>query len=110
MDRVSLLQSFGSFFSIALPYHQPDPEIEAKVLELENVGIVCAKISPGQTGQIEYRGSWWSAVCLNDLVLLPKTRVKVIDRVNLILVVEPIAIAQARAARPKKRFERDRTA
>ncbi len=98
-----LLQSFRLFFSIA--YHEPDPTIAAEVRELENSAIVCDKLQPGQIGQVDCQGRFWSAVCLDDLVLLPGARVRVIDRVNLILVVEPISASQANVLHSKHRFE-----
>jgi membrane protein implicated in regulation of membrane protease activity len=66
---------------------------------------VCEKLRPEQFGQVEFRGTWWTALCLDNVVLLPGTRVRVIDRVELILVVEPLATPQVRTLRPKKRGE-----
>ncbi|MGG6268297.1 NfeD family protein [Leptolyngbya sp. AN03gr2] len=101
----SLLQSFRSFFSVADPYHEPDPEIAKQVFDLYEIAVVCYRISPRNVGQVEYQGRHWSAVCLEDLVLLPGTQVKVIDRVELNLVVRPLMISQARSL-PKKRLNR----
>jgi membrane protein implicated in regulation of membrane protease activity len=103
---MTLLQSFRSFFSIADPYHEPDPETAIKVFDLHEIAVVCYKLRPQQFGQVEYRGRYWSATCLGDLVLLPGTHVKVVDRVELILVVEPIAAVQSRVGLPKKRIEK----
>ncbi|GAP99230.1 NfeD family protein [Leptolyngbya sp. NIES-2104] len=102
---MSLLQSFRSFFSIADPYYEPDPETALMVFDLQEIAVVCHKLRPRQFGQVEYRGRYWSATCLEDLVLLPGTRVKVVDRVELILVVTPIAAVQSRAVLSKKRIE-----
>lgn len=97
--------------SIANPYHESNPENVEKIFELEHTAEVCYKLCPGQIGQVEYSGHFWSARCFDDLILLPGARVKVVDRVDLILVVEPIAVSQSRALRPEKPFEQtDRTA
>lgn len=98
-----LLQSFRSFFSVADPYYEPDPEIAKQVFDLNEIAVVCYKIRPRNVGQVEYRGRPWSAVCLEDLVLLPGTQVRVIDRVELKLVVRPLVVSQSRAL-PKKRL------
>lgn len=105
MKCVSGLQFWKSFFSIADAYHQPDFEIAEKVHELGQIAQVCEKLRPGQLGQVEFRGSWWTALCLDNVVLLPGASVRVVDRVELILVVEPLATPQVRALRPKKRGE-----
>lgn len=99
----SLLHSVRSFFSVADPYHEPDPEIAKQVFDLDEIAVVCYLIRPRNVGQVIYRGRPWSAVCLEDLVLLPETQVRVIDRVELKLVVRPLAVSQARTL-PKKRL------
>jgi membrane protein implicated in regulation of membrane protease activity len=58
--------------------------------DLEDFGIVTATIQPRQLGRVEYRATWWNAVCPQDIVLLPGTRVRVIKMVNITLVVEPL--------------------
>ncbi|MBE9010307.1 NfeD family protein [Pseudanabaenaceae cyanobacterium LEGE 13415] len=100
----SLVQSFRSFFSFADPYYEPDPEIAYQVFDLEEIAVVCYGIRPQGVGQVEYRGRHWSAVCLEDVVLLPGTKVKVIDRYELKLVVRPLAASQLRT-HPKKRLK-----
>jgi membrane protein implicated in regulation of membrane protease activity len=105
MKCVSRLQSWKSFFSIADAYHQSDREIAEQVYEFGQIAKVCERLRPGQSGQVEFRGSWWTALCLDNVVLLPGASVRVIDRVELTLVVEPLATAQVQALRPKKRGE-----
>ncbi len=53
--------------------------------------IVQAQISPYQEGQIEWRGSFWSAQFyqLDSAEALPETPVKVIGRKLLTLLVVP---------------------
>jgi len=112
MNRHSLLISLCSFFSIADPPEPPDPQIMKKVQELQNLATVSYRIQPGQIGQVKYRGSYWSACCLDeDLVLLPGAQVRVIERVELTLVVELIALPQSQSLPSEKSFDQiDRTA
>jgi membrane protein implicated in regulation of membrane protease activity len=56
----------------------------------DDVGIVCHPISPLQPGQIEFRGSWWMAACQQNIILLPRTYVRVIDIQLNTCIVEPI--------------------
>ncbi|HTL89780.1 MAG TPA: NfeD family protein [Leptolyngbya sp.] len=102
-----LFRLLRSFFSIAEPYHPSDSKNAEKFFEMESIATVCYKICPRQVGQVEYRGRFWSARCFDDLILLPRTQVKVIDQIELTLIVEPLSASQAGALRPKKRFEQE---
>jgi membrane protein implicated in regulation of membrane protease activity len=102
---MNLAQSVRSFFSIADAYHEPDPYIAAQVDGLGNVAVVCEVLRPEQYGQVEYRGRFWTALCLEHAIIPIGTRVKVIDRVELVLVVEPLAMPKVTSIRPKKRIE-----
>lgn len=105
MNYSSWLEFFKSFLSIANAYHKPDPEIAASVYQLKRIAEVCETLRPGQLGQVEYGGTYWTALCLENVVLLPKARVRVVDRVELTLVVEPLVNPQVRAVRPQKRSD-----
>lgn len=59
---------------------------------LQEKAIVSETIQLEQPGRVRYRASWWSAICLQDVVLRPGTPVRVIGRSNLTLIVEPISL------------------
>ncbi|NDJ18678.1 NfeD family protein [Myxacorys almedinensis] len=56
----------------------------------QDIGTVSETIHPEQGGRVEYRATWWNAVCPHNVVLPPGTRVRVLEMVNITLVVEPI--------------------
>ncbi|KAM3113253.1 NfeD family protein [Phormidesmis sp. 146-33] len=58
---------------------------------LEEQGIVTETIYPNQLGRVSYQASWWFAACPHNVVLLPGTPIRVLDRINIILIVEPLA-------------------
>lgn len=51
--------------------------------------IVHQEISPGRTGVVRFRGSWWNARCEQGITLTPGESAKVIGRRNLTLLVTP---------------------
>lgn len=57
-------------------------EVQATVLE---------PIPANTTGYIKFQGSLWRAWCPQQVSLEPGMRVRVLDRQNLTLIVEPIA-------------------
>lgn len=91
MKRSNLLDGLVSFFSRA---QVPAAAGAIDLSIFEEVGIVTETIHPYQPGRVEYRASWWEAVCLNNVVLLPGTQVQIVDRDNITLVVKPIAPVQ----------------
>lgn len=66
--------------------------IESQVLAIQDGGVVTEAIHPGAIGRVEYRSTWWNAVCLKPVVLPVGTRIRVVNIVNITLVVEPIAL------------------
>lgn len=58
----------------------------------EDIGTVSKTIHPQQPGRVEYRATWWNAVCPHDIVLPTGTQVRVIKTINITLVVEPISL------------------
>ena len=56
---------------------------------LEKTAIVTATIRPYQPGQIFFQGSWWRAVCGQDVELPKGTRVCVIGIRTMTHIVEP---------------------
>jgi membrane protein implicated in regulation of membrane protease activity len=51
--------------------------------------IVSDTICPGQPGRAYFEGSCWPALCQQKVILLPGTRVYVIEIDNITLLVEP---------------------
>ncbi|MBW4581416.1 MAG: NfeD family protein [Tildeniella nuda ZEHNDER 1965/U140] len=56
----------------------------------EGDAVVTRTIAPGQTGQIKFQGSWWTARCLQGITLIPGMIVHVIGRQTITLYVEPM--------------------
>lgn len=52
--------------------------------------IVTDAIHPNQTGRVKFRGTWWNALCEQDIVLAAGITVYVIDLDSSTLIVEPI--------------------
>ncbi|HHP7245811.1 MAG TPA: NfeD family protein [Elainellaceae cyanobacterium] len=46
----------------------------------------------GQTGRVQYDGSSWPARCNYPTIVYPGTRVRVIGRKNITLLIEPIQL------------------
>jgi membrane protein implicated in regulation of membrane protease activity len=57
--------------------------------DLQRLGTVSEVILPHRCGRVHYQDSWWPAICLENQRLEPDTLVRVIDRQNITLVVEP---------------------
>jgi len=53
-------------------------------------GIVSETIAPHRTGRVQFQGSWWSALCEQEITLAPGKMVQVIGRRNITLLVQPI--------------------
>ncbi|MBW4417678.1 MAG: NfeD family protein [Myxacorys californica WJT36-NPBG1] len=58
----------------------------------DDIGTVSKTIHPQQPGRVEYRATWWDAVCPHDIVLPAGTQVRVIETINITLVVEPVSL------------------
>lgn len=57
---------------------------------LEEIAIVTDTIRPYRPGQISFQGSWWRAVCEQDVELLVDTTVCVVVRKNNTYIVKPL--------------------
>ncbi len=51
--------------------------------------IVTQTIRSGKTGQVKFQGSWWTARCNWDVILVPGQVVYVVERRDNTLYVEP---------------------
>jgi membrane protein implicated in regulation of membrane protease activity len=69
------------------------PSTRSVMAALESIADVTETISPNQRGRVHYQGSWWFAVCLEPIEILPGKRVRVIERDNITLIVEPLTNA-----------------
>jgi membrane protein implicated in regulation of membrane protease activity len=54
---------------------------------LESLAVVEQPIIPQSLGRVEYQGSSWPAICLQNITLNPGEIVKVIGRYNITLLV-----------------------
>lgn len=92
----AMMNYFTELFAFLFPKSTPSvafaSAIESQVLAIQDVGVVTEIIQPGAIGRVEYRSSWWDAVCLKPMVLPVGTRIRVVEIVNITLVVEPIAL------------------
>lgn len=53
-------------------------------------GIVSETIAPHRTERVQFQGSWWSALCEQEVTLTPGKIVQVIGRQNITLLVQPL--------------------
>ncbi len=51
--------------------------------------IVSDTIAPDQRGRVHFQGSWWPALCDQDITLAVGEVVQVIGRQNITLLVKP---------------------
>jgi membrane protein implicated in regulation of membrane protease activity len=54
--------------------------------------VIVDPIHPQQAGSVKFMGTWWRARCRQSMGLATGTRVRVVDRENLTLIVEPIIV------------------
>ncbi|MBW4421900.1 MAG: NfeD family protein [Myxacorys californica WJT36-NPBG1] len=93
MQSLPLRQTIAKWLAPSQRVEQvvPDPSPCGTLAYLgDDIGIVCAAIQPFQLGQIEFRGSWWMAACESNLLLMPKTHVRVIGFYSNTCIVEPL--------------------
>jgi membrane protein implicated in regulation of membrane protease activity len=58
---------------------------------IDKLGTVAEIIQPGKRGRVSFQATTWFAVCPYDVVLMPNTRVRVIEHHDSTLIVEPVA-------------------
>jgi hypothetical protein len=77
-DNAKLVETYRKLFPLIL-----------SELNSDSLAVVTRTISPNQVGQVKFLGSWWMAKCSKDVVLEAGTKVTVVGRQNLTLLVEP---------------------
>ena len=87
-------QSFLRLFSVSnqLSTKVGNKSTNLTVQEFERLAEVVETISPHQRGRVRYHGSYWYAVSQQDVCILPKTRVLVLGRESLTLLVKPLSV------------------
>ena len=58
--------------------------------DLEFQGLVDRAIVPPFPGRVEYKGSTWPAICLQNIPLNPGEVVQIVGRYNITLLVTPV--------------------
>jgi membrane protein implicated in regulation of membrane protease activity len=83
----------------ATTVHQPDRWATVRqqlnttyFKDTDDLATVSDTIRPYQPGQIYYQGTWWTAKCYQNTVLVPDTVVRVIGLQNITCIVEPVAM------------------
>lgn len=62
----------------------------SKYLEhLAEIGVVTDTIYPNKSGRIRHRGTWWPALCTQDISIPIGSTVRVIGFENITCIVEP---------------------
>lgn len=59
----------------------------------EGEAIVATPIAPHQSSQVQFQGSWWLARSVENGLIPKGAIVRVIGRINLTLLVEPLCLA-----------------
>jgi membrane protein implicated in regulation of membrane protease activity len=59
------------------------------VVRLKGEAIVESTIYPNRAGRVQFEGTWWPARSNTSKALMSETRVCVIGRQNITLIVEP---------------------
>ncbi|NJK69077.1 MAG: hypothetical protein HC789_16545 [Microcoleus sp. CSU_2_2] len=57
---------------------------------MDKLGTIAETIHPGQRGRVSFQGTTWFGVCPYDVVLMPNTRVRVLEHHDSTLIVEPV--------------------
>lgn len=58
---------------------------------LEEIAVVSDTICPNKPGRIRYQGSWWPALCTQNVVLPVGSTVRVIGIKTITCIVEPFS-------------------
>jgi membrane protein implicated in regulation of membrane protease activity len=66
------------------------PSTRSAMAALESIADVTETIAPDRRGRVYYQASWWFAVCLEPIEIPAGKRVRVIERDNITLIVEPL--------------------
>jgi membrane protein implicated in regulation of membrane protease activity len=85
--NLSALLPFASTQNIVQPSGQSISTSDFDYLE--EIATVTDTIRPYQPGQIFFQGSWWRAVCGQNLELATGTKVCVVGRTNITCIVKP---------------------
>lgn len=87
------IQSWKVFRFLFHPHqpHPAKPEINPTPSAWEQEGVVDEPIRPHHEGRVYFRGTWWPARCLEDLVLTAGETVRITGWQNITLIVEPFS-------------------
>ncbi|NET34932.1 MAG: hypothetical protein F6K19_23390 [Cyanothece sp. SIO1E1] len=100
--RRSILSSVFSALSFAKGYPTDSYNSSSRLDELQQVAVVSHEIYPGRVGRAKFQGSWWPVACDQDIYIAPGTRVAVVGRHNITLLVEPLPTMTAASHIPSE--------
>jgi hypothetical protein len=84
-----MLQSLG-FANAAPQFTDPDPVLGVQAEFVTGKASVDQAILPGRSGRVWWQASCWPARCPHPIHLEPGTKVKILGRTNITLLVEPL--------------------
>jgi membrane protein implicated in regulation of membrane protease activity len=58
---------------------------------IEEMGVVSETVSPNKPGRIRYQGTWWTAVCTQNIVLSVGSTIRVVGIKMNICIIEPFS-------------------
>ncbi|MEC4984956.1 MAG: NfeD family protein [Oscillatoria sp. PMC 1068.18] len=96
------MRNFLKSFLFPLPAKTPNigefPLEDETIISYRNCqgkAVVDEEIRPEQKGRVRFRGSWWPALCEQEIIISSGEVVKVVGRCNITLLVEPLTMQQA---------------
>ncbi|MCL1475767.1 NfeD family protein [Argonema antarcticum] len=93
--NITLFKLFDAFGSNKVqPRENPTLGSSAFDLNLEELlekrAVVEQTIQPQKRGRVGFQGSWWPAICVKEVSLIPGEIVYVTGRCGITLLVEPV--------------------